>query len=79
VRLGKLKRDNKLKTDQLSHMQSHPVIEQRVKDLKLGLVLTRQEQIIQLREPLPAVPLHPAGTNDPARIARAEVGRATRF
>jgi hypothetical protein len=79
VRLGKLKRDNKLKTDQLAHMQSHPVIEQRVKALNLGLVQTRQEQIIQLREPLPAVPLPKTGTNDPARIARAEAGRAPRF
>jgi hypothetical protein len=60
-------------------MQSHPVIEQRVKALNLGLVQTRQEQIIQLREPLPAVPLPNAGTNDSARIARAEAGRATRF
>jgi cell division protein FtsL len=58
-RLAELRRENKARRDQLDKMRSPAELEQRVKDLKLGLVPPQPAQVITLVEapvPPPATP-----------------------
>ncbi|MBI3876380.1 MAG: hypothetical protein HY300_10590, partial [Verrucomicrobia bacterium] len=70
TRLAELRRQNKLRSDQLALLKSPPVLEQRVKDLKLGLGPPAPEQVVTLNEtvpgPLPALPAATAEKKLPA-------------
>lgn len=50
IKLAELKRQNKLRTDQLAQMRSPRVIDARVKELNLGLVPPQPEQVVRLVE-----------------------------
>ena len=53
VALEEKKRLNKLRRDKLNELQSPRMLEARIKQLNLGLVLPQQSQIVRLPEPLP--------------------------
>ncbi len=58
-RLAELRRENKGRRDQLDNMRSPAQLEQRVKDLKLGLVPPQPGQVVTLLEtpnPKPVTP-----------------------
>ncbi|MBM3875905.1 MAG: hypothetical protein FJ386_04190 [Verrucomicrobia bacterium] len=54
IRLAEIRRQNKIRRDQLDYLRSPAVLDQRVKELNLGLVPPLPGQIITLIESLPA-------------------------
>jgi hypothetical protein len=64
TRLAELRRQNKLRSDQLALLKSPPVLDARVKELKLGLGPPSPDQVVTLSEsasgPLPLLPAAPA-------------------
>jgi len=50
TKLAELKRQNKLRNDQLGWMRSPPVIDARVRELQLGLVPMQPGQVVRMVE-----------------------------
>lgn len=50
IRLEELRRQNKSRADQLAHLRSPRFLDARVKELNLGLVPAKPEQILRLVE-----------------------------
>ncbi len=50
LKLSELKRQNKLRSDQLAQMRLPSVIDMRVRELRLGLVPTQPSQIVRMVE-----------------------------
>jgi hypothetical protein len=64
--LQRLQRENRLHRSELDHLRLVPVIENRVKEMNLGLVPAQPEQIVRLVE----VSSTPPGTPIPPRTSR---------
>ena len=65
TRLAELRRQNKLRSDQLALLKSPPVLDARVKELKLGLGPPSPEQVVTLSETIPGpMPVLPATQTD---------------
>lgn len=60
VRLEELRAQNRYLDRQLEDLRSHRSLEARVRELNLGLVMPRPEQILRLPEPRGTAPAEPA-------------------
>jgi len=56
IQLAEVRRQNRIRRDQIDHLRSPAVLEQRVKDLRLGLLPPQPGQIITLVESVPPSP-----------------------
>ncbi len=76
--LDRLKKLNELNRDKLARMQTHRYLDMKVKQLRLGLVEPREEQILRLEEaPYASVPRESA-RRYVRRSAGAEVAQSLR-
>ena len=64
--LQRLQRENRMRRSELDHLRLVPVIENRVKEMNLGLVPAQPEQIVRLVE----VSSTPPGNPIPPRTSR---------
>jgi hypothetical protein len=62
AQLERLKRDNKLRANQLANLQLPQKVAERVKDQKLGLIQPAASAVIWLEEPLAEKPANPPTT-----------------
>jgi cell division protein FtsB len=69
VRLTKLQDLNKKLRDQLAMLRSPAKLEQRARELNLGLSQPQPAQVWRLAEPLPPPPAVPAGNDAPRQLA----------
>lgn len=56
IRLGQLQNEDQKFSDQLSMLRSPVMLDQRARELNLGLAPAQPSQVWQLSEPLPATP-----------------------
>jgi hypothetical protein len=52
IKLEDLRRQNKQRADHLAYLRSPRVLDARVKELNLGLIVPQPQQIVRLAEPL---------------------------
>lgn len=73
LELQRLQRENRLRRSELDHLRLVPVIENRVKEMNLGLVPAQPEQIVRLVE----VSSTPPGNPIPPRTSRTVLASHT--